>query len=363
MYDLTNTPVVYKYTDTVSNKIFYVGKTKNLINRCKAHAREFAFSSYTDFKVEYIVCNDEPSALYYELSYIIKYRPILNKYGNSDTILNLSSLPDNWILFYDSSEYNEYDLQPVITVKDYLDVRINGVLFSVNSDLTRLKVLINKETLSLVSTLLASDLSAYYSLSNYIYKDVAYTDANGTYLKQLYCEDKVMNKAIIDYFGLLPYDTVSKYPYIWFDILLTDDCLILQNDMFDYHVEYNIVHYISKNGQIDVCNTMLNILDSSNISLSDNHAKIILDSLLRLRSNVEHDDDLAFSLLPSEFTLPDLQRVYEIILGKTLYKMNFRSKLQGKVEPVGRQAKSITGGKSSELYRYKGVEICESESS
>ena len=36
---------------------------------------------------------------------------------------------------------------------------------------------------------------------------------------------------------------------------------------------------------------------------------------MRLRNKTEYSD-IAFNLMPQEFTLPDLQRVYEIILGK-----------------------------------------------
>lgn len=41
---------------------------------------------------------------------------------------------------------------------------------------------------------------------------------------------------------------------------------------------------------------------------------------------------IAFHLVDDMFTLPDLQRVYEIILGRSLYKANFRKKVAGLIE-------------------------------
>ena len=46
----------------------------------------------------------------------------------------------------------------------------------------------------------------------------------------------------------------------------------------------------------------------------------------RLRNKLEYTT-VGFQLLPSKFTLGELQMVYEAILGKTLDKRNFRRKI------------------------------------
>jgi hypothetical protein len=59
--------------------------------------------------------------------------------------------------------------------------------------------------------------------------------------------------------------------------------------------------------------------------------------------------------VPEEFTLPDLQKVYEVILGKDLYKANFRDKIEVRVTKLDKTGKPLTSKKTAQLYKYKGV--------
>jgi 8-oxo-dGTP diphosphatase len=56
------------------------------------------------------------------------------------------------------------------------------------------------------------------------------------------------------------------------------------------------------------------------------HKHIIEVALNKLRSRVRHKP-IGFELLPEKFTLPQLQTLYEVILGKKLDKRNFRKKI------------------------------------
>ena len=56
------------------------------------------------------------------------------------------------------------------------------------------------------------------------------------------------------------------------------------------------------------------------------HKEMISYGKWRLRNKVEYTD-IAFHFVPELFTLPQLQRVYEILLDKPLFKANFRKKL------------------------------------
>lgn len=62
---------------------------------------------------------------------------------------------------------------------------------------------------------------------------------------------------------------------------------------------------------------------------------------------------IAFRLLPSTFTLSDLQQMYELLLGKRLHKASFRRALQGAwlVEPTD-EWRSEGRGRPAQLYRY-----------
>jgi len=62
---------------------------------------------------------------------------------------------------------------------------------------------------------------------------------------------------------------------------------------------------------------------------------------------------IAFRLLPSTFTLSQLQQMYELLLGKRLHKASFRRALQGAwlVEPTD-EWRSEGRGRPAQLFRY-----------
>lgn len=87
-------------------------------------------------------------------------------------------------------------------------------------------------------------------------------------------------------------------------------------------------------------------------ALAFDHAKILQYALERLRGKLEYTT-IAFSLLPEQFTLRELQRVYEIILHRRLDKRNFRKKVlsTGILEDTG--AKKMEGThRPARLYRF-----------
>jgi 8-oxo-dGTP diphosphatase len=60
--------------------------------------------------------------------------------------------------------------------------------------------------------------------------------------------------------------------------------------------------------------------------LAYDHSKIVRTAVQRLRSKLEYSN-IIYHLMPKEFTLSELQQIYEIILGRSLDKRNFRKKL------------------------------------
>lgn len=60
--------------------------------------------------------------------------------------------------------------------------------------------------------------------------------------------------------------------------------------------------------------------------LAFDHKEIVDKALAKLKRHLE-TSSVAFQLLPDKFTLTELQRVFELILGKALDKRNFRKKI------------------------------------
>jgi 8-oxo-dGTP diphosphatase len=79
--------------------------------------------------------------------------------------------------------------------------------------------------------------------------------------------------------------------------------------------------------------------------------EIIAYSLQRLRWKIEYTN-VIYSLLPKTFTLSDLQKAYEIILGKQLDKRNFRKKILSLnfVKPTGE--KRVISARPAQMYTF-----------
>lgn len=83
------------------------------------------------------------------------------------------------------------------------------------------------------------------------------------------------------------------------------------------------------------------------------HADIIADATDRVFDEILKGKVLRV-LFPSDFTLPELQKVYEQILNKSLDRRNFRKKILnlGIIEPTGEKNDHATG-RPANLYRFK----------
>lgn len=85
------------------------------------------------------------------------------------------------------------------------------------------------------------------------------------------------------------------------------------------------------------------------------HHQMIQKALEALRIAIEYKP-IAFNLLPESFTIAELQRVYETILGKELIRTNFQRKILS-LEILERIEKKYTGGahKAPYVYRFKST--------
>lgn len=88
-----------------------------------------------------------------------------------------------------------------------------------------------------------------------------------------------------------------------------------------------------------------------NDSLAFDHPLVILSGVERLRNKLEYTD-IVFNMMPELFTLGELQKVYEVILGKKLLAPAFRRIIANKVEKTSKM-KTGEGHRPSYLFRYK----------
>jgi hypothetical protein len=83
------------------------------------------------------------------------------------------------------------------------------------------------------------------------------------------------------------------------------------------------------------------------------HRRILATAIGRTRAKIKYRP-VIFELMPDEFTLYELQKTVEAILGPHLHKQNFRRLVEGAglVEPTG-EVKTRTGGRPAKLFRFR----------
>lgn len=96
---------------------------------------------------------------------------------------------------------------------------------------------------------------------------------------------------------------------------------------------------------------------SSISNLAYDHDLILKKAKRRLQSKLKYTTAARF-LLPDEFTLTDLEKLYETVLDEVLDKRNFRKKLL-KLDILEATGKKTSGlqQRPAELYRFKGKSI------
>lgn len=92
--------------------------------------------------------------------------------------------------------------------------------------------------------------------------------------------------------------------------------------------------------------------------LAFDHQDILTYAIRRLRYKLEYSA-VGFELLPETFTLSDLQRTYEMVLGESLDKRNFRRRIleANIIEPTDQMRSGE--GRPARLYRYRPDAVAE----
>lgn len=172
------------------------------------------------------------------------------------------------------------------------------------------------------------------------------TDIDQVYLEQLYTwgnvgRDPRMRVISVVYMALVPKENLNPkakddaVEAAWFTIKKkqlmeysggSSSMLILENEKKSIQIHYSVKESSVMKGVINIKNTRTEAIAGSEEELAFDHGDILDMALERLKNKVEYTT-IAFNLVHEEFTLPELQQVYETILGKTLYKANFRKKI------------------------------------
>ena len=89
-------------------------------------------------------------------------------------------------------------------------------------------------------------------------------------------------------------------------------------------------------------------------SMLYDHRRILATAMGRLRGKLKYRP-VVFELMPSEFTLLNLQKTVEAIVGHRLHKQNFRRLVEGSgmVEEVAGKKSAEAGGRPAALFRFR----------
>lgn len=89
------------------------------------------------------------------------------------------------------------------------------------------------------------------------------------------------------------------------------------------------------------------------LAMQSDHRRILATAIGRTRAKIKYRP-VVFELMPPDFTLYELQKTVEAILGPHLHKQNFRRLVEGAglVEPTG-EVKTRTGGRPAKLFRFR----------
>lgn len=181
------------------------------------------------------------------------------------------------------------------------------------------------------------------SIEDAVYRELKEeTNIDNVYLEQLYTwgdvnRDPRMRVISTSYMALVNKDDINASAgddaeeVAWFDIrkklISTEDFkivshIILENKENNIKIVYEIVENMEIKGYNKNSTYEIKFLEGEE-ALAFDHIKILDYSLERMRNKVQYTT-IAFSLLPKEFTLMEVQQVYELLLGRPLTKQNFR---------------------------------------
>ena len=182
------------------------------------------------------------------------------------------------------------------------------------------------------------------------------TNLSDIYLEQLYTFDKIDRDprtrvistafvALIDKNKL----TEKVENGSWFNIIKYEEKnnivnIVLSNDN-------EVIEFTINKKLREKTTDRYDLISKNNKDLAFDQDLVILNGLERIRNKLNYTD-IVFNMMPEYFTLGELQKVYETILGKKLIEAQFRRVIASKVEKT-KKMRTAGGHRPSYLFKYK----------
>lgn len=193
------------------------------------------------------------------------------------------------------------------------------------------------------------------------------TNIDNVYLEQLYLFGDVNRDprmrvvsssymALVSHKNLVPVAGDDAEDVMWFTVKIdekVDDgyLLILEGEDNETILSYKIKTIFEDKGILkEKRNIIEPLYDDLDTQIAFDHIKAINMALERLKNKIEYTP-IAFTLVDEYFTLTELQKVYEVILGRELRKSNFRKKISSMVIETNKQCND-GGYRPPKLYKF-----------
>lgn len=243
-------------------------------------------------------------------------------------------------------------------------VTVDMLIFSVNETRDTLKVLLIKrkdhpymDCWAIPGGFMNMDESAGEAARRELEEETGLT---GVYMEQLYTftnpgRDPRMRILSIAYMALIAETDVTAgddaSDAAWFDIRQSEDKIFLCNEQRGVTMEYTVKDNVFLNGVLTIDDYYLETEGFPRFAFD--HQNLFYTGLMRLRNKAEYTP-LLFNLMPAQFTLAELQKVYELVLNKKLYKMSLKRMVEPYIEMTGEkmERRGRSSGKPPMFYRY-----------
>ena len=249
-------------------------------------------------------------------------------------------------------------------------VTVDTLILGMNEDYSGMKILLIKRgdhpfmgCWALPGGFVSENETAHQAAARELQEE---TGLSGIYLDQVYTFSKPDRDPrtwviSIAYLALIPdlrevEGADDAADAAWFDLMFTDEKIVINNEEKGVHIAYDLRRETFRNGAMRYENYIPTLTGED--ALAFDHVEILIEAFKKLRKEILYNDQ-AFCMVEENFTLPELQAVYEAVLGHELYKKSFRDMVKGKVSETGRMKQSKTkNGRKCKEYR---MSECEEE--